>query len=91
MQRDRRKVEKALEAKGFSRGEGDHHWFLYSTKSGKTSSIRTKTSHSGKEMGITLLRQMAQQCHLSRQDFLSLVDCDLSREDYEIMIQDWLK
>ena len=90
MQRDRRKVEKALKAKGFSRDDRHHHYFLYRTQAGKLTNIRTRTSHGGKEIGIKLLQQMARQCHLNRHDFLGLVDCNLSQADYEEAIADWL-
>jgi hypothetical protein len=88
MSRDKRKVEDALTGKGFERKEGDHHFFIYMTTQGRKTSIRTKTSHTPKmkEIGDGILTQMAKQCHLNKQEFLSLVDCPLSREGYEALL-----
>lgn len=90
MQRDQLKVEHALETKGFQRDERHHHYFLYRTQEGKLTDIRTRTSHSGKEIDARLLSRMAQQCQLSRKDFLALVDCTMSQADYESAIVDLL-
>lgn len=85
MPRDKRKVEEALLKKGFEDKEGDHHFFIYHTLQGKKSSIRTKTSHTPKmkEINDGILAQMAKQCRLNKQDFMNLIDCPLSREQYE--------
>jgi len=90
MQRDRRKVEQALLKKGFEQDERHHHFFLYRTENGQLSNIRTKTSHSGKELDDYLLGKMAQQCHLAKKQFLDLVDCPLSRTEYEKEIAEHL-
>lgn len=85
MPKDKRKVEEALLKKGFEDKEGDHHFFIYHTLQGKKSSIRTKTSHTPKmkEISDGILAQMAKQCRLDKQDFMNLIDCPLSREQYE--------
>ena len=85
MPRDKRKIEEALLKKGFEDKEGDHHFFIYHTLQGKKSSIRTKTSHTPKmkEINDGILAQMAKQCRLNKQDFMNLIDCPLSREQYE--------
>jgi hypothetical protein len=83
VQKDRRKVEQALLKKGFEQDERHHHFFLYRAENGLLSNIRTKTSHSGKELDDYLLGTMARQCHLDKKQFLGLVDCPLSRADYE--------
>jgi hypothetical protein len=90
MQRDKRNVESALEAKGFQRDERHHHYFLYRTQQGLLTDIRTRTSHSGKDIDSYLLNKMAAQCHLGREDFLALVDCTLSQADYETTLSDRL-
>ena len=88
MPKDKRKVEEALLKKGFKGKEGDHHFFIYYTLQGKKSSIRTKTSHTPKmkELSDALITQMAKQCCLNKQEFLNLVDCPLSREQYEKLL-----
>ena len=88
MPKDKRKIEEALLKKGFNDREGDHHFFIYHTLQGKKSSIRTKTSHTPKmkEISDGILAQMAKQCRLNKQDFMNLIDCPLSREQYEVRL-----
>ena len=85
MPRKRKTVEASLEAKGFVRVEGDHHYFVYVTRAGEKSRARTKTSHSPKVRDIAdnLLGQMARQCLLTKHEFLRLVDCPMNRDEYE--------
>ena len=86
MPRPKSKVESALKLKGFKEREGDHHYFVYVTIEGKITTIKTKTSHTKKmkDIGDNLLSQMAKQCHLdNKSEFLKLVDCQLSQDDYE--------
>jgi len=88
MPRKKTKVESALRNKGFEQTEGDHHFFVYLTIEGKKTAVRTKTSHTPKMKDIpdNLLSQMAKQCKLSKDDFFRLLDCPLSREDYEELL-----
>jgi hypothetical protein len=83
--RNRRDVEAALEAKGFVRVEGDHHYFVYHTREGLKTRARTKTSHSPKirDIADNLLGPMARQCLLTKPEFLRLVDCPMDRDEYE--------
>jgi predicted RNA binding protein YcfA (HicA-like mRNA interferase family) len=83
MSRERKEVEAALEKKGFLRNEGDHHRFIYQTKDGRKTRVLTKTSHSHRQIADNILSQMAKQCGLSNKQFGLLVECPLSREDYE--------
>jgi predicted RNA binding protein YcfA (HicA-like mRNA interferase family) len=82
---DRRVIEKALQAKGFVRLEGDHTFFIYHSVDGKKTPVRTKTSHgsSHKEIGDGLVGTMAKQCRLTGKDFKNLIDCSLSQQAYE--------
>jgi len=88
VQRDKRQVEASLEAKGFDRSEGDHSYFYYRTLEVKKTTARTKTSHTPKmkSIGDDLLGKMARQCHLTKPQFLNLVDCPLSRLGYEELL-----
>lgn len=90
MNRKRRDVEAGLLAKGYRQAEGDHHYFVYWTIDNKKSLCKTKTSHGSgaKDLDSHLLSLMAKQCALSRDQFLQLVDCPLSREKYEEIIQE---
>ena len=83
MPRKQADVEKSLLNKGFQPGGGDHNYFFYYFKAGKKTIVRTKTSHGGKEIDDNLLAQMAKQCKLTNKDFGLLVECPLSRDDYE--------
>jgi predicted RNA binding protein YcfA (HicA-like mRNA interferase family) len=85
MPRQKSKVEAALKDKGFKQAEGSHHYFVYWTLAGKKTPVKTKTSHTPKMRDIpdNILEQMARQCNLDKKSFLELVDCPLSRADYE--------
>jgi hypothetical protein len=89
MPRKKSKVESGLKNKGFEQTEGDHHWFAYVTTDGKKTAIRTKTSHTPKMKDIpdNILGLMARQCHLTKQEFLNLVDCPLDRKGYEEILR----
>lgn len=93
MPRQKDKVESALQSKGFEQSERDHHYFIYYTIDGKKTTAKTKTSHTKKMKDIpdNLLGQMAKQCHITKKQFLDLVDCPLSREKYEKILQDQQK
>ncbi len=90
MPRNRKAVEATLQKKGFAKIEGDHHYFVYLTRDGRKTLARTKTSHSPKvkEIADNLLGQMARQCLLTKPDFLRLVDCPMSRDDFERKLRD---
>ena len=83
MPRPRKAVMAALERKGFSASEGDHTYYIYHTTDGRKTLAKTKVSHSGKDIADAVLGMMARQCKLNAQQFRSLVDCPLSREEYE--------
>ncbi|MCP4702525.1 MAG: hypothetical protein GY862_37555 [Gammaproteobacteria bacterium] len=78
-------VEKGLLHKGFRKKEGDHHYFTYYNLKGKKTVVHTKTSHTPKMRDIpdNLLVLMAKQCRLNKADFLNLVDCPLTIDEYE--------
>lgn len=85
MPRGKRDVEAGLSGKGFRRDSRDHRVFIHYSFDGRRTAVRTKTSHgtSTRTIGDDLLSQMARQCHLSRGDFLRLIDCPMSRDEYE--------
>ncbi len=84
MRRDKQDIEAALTSKGFQSREGDHKYFVYWSIGGKKSMAKTKTSHgSGGDVGDDLLKFMARQCCLTKQEFLRLVDCPMDRDEYE--------
>jgi len=83
MPRPRKVVMASLEKKGFSVSEGDHSYFIYHTQAGKKTIVKTKVSHSGKDLSKPLISMMAKQCKLTTSDFHDLVDCPLSQVEYE--------
>ena len=86
MPRKQADVEKSLLNKGFQAGGGDHNYFFYYSKAGKKTIIRTKTSHGSREIDDNLLALMARNCKLSNKDFGLLIECPLSRDDYEVKL-----
>jgi|GEM_PF-5883257 len=68
MPRQKKAVESALIAKGFQQRQGDHRYFVYVTQAGKRTTAKTKTSHSKKmkDLGDSLLGQMARQCYRTK-------------------------
>ena len=90
MPKKRKDVESALVSKGFVQNDTHHHMFVYYTRAGKKTTLRTRTSHGMREIGDNLLGQMAKQCGLRKKDFLDLVDCPLNRAGYEEQVKDRL-
>lgn len=91
MPRKVRQVISALTTKGFLENRDGHHIILiYETMEGRKTAIRTRVSHqSGSgDIGDSLLGVMARQTNLSRRDFEHLVDCYLSREQYETKLKE---
>jgi hypothetical protein len=78
-------IEQGLRRKGFKQREGDHHYFIYWNLKGEKTAVFTETSHTPKMRDIpdNLLGLMAKQCRLNKADFINLVDCPLSREEFE--------
>ena len=84
----RRMVQSALQRKGFVKQDNGHKHFIYHTLDGMKTSVRTMISHGGRsaDIGDDLLHLMAQQCHLKKSEFNDLIECPLSREDYEMKL-----
>ncbi len=83
MFRNRREIESGLLNKGFRLSEGKHRDFIYWTLEGRKSIVKTMTSHSMRDLSDDLLSQMARQCKLTKARFFDLIECPLSRGDYE--------
>ena len=90
MPRDKSEVESGLCRKGFEPAKkgADHRYFIYRTVGGQKSRARTHTSHGkGFDIDDHLLAQMSRQCGLTKKQFLDLLDCPLSRPDYENILR----
>ena len=83
-----RKVKSGLRRKGFEERDNDHKYFHYVTIKGVKTTITTRISHksSGKDIDIGLIGKMARQCKLSIKNFVGLIDCNLSQEEYERLL-----
>ena len=89
MQRSRNDVVDALERKGFQKKDGgDHEYFIYWTTAGKKTMKKTKVSRgtAHKSIGDNLLGKMSKQVGLTKPLFMELIDCTLSRAQYETHI-----
>lgn len=84
--RDRESIHESFIKKGFlEKPGGDHKRYIYHSQEGKKTAVHTKMSRGTKYkyLGDPLVAQMAKQCKLSKTDFLALIDCPLSRQEYE--------
>jgi hypothetical protein len=79
-------VLSSLRRKGFKEEPGDHVILRYCNLEGQKTKFRTKLSHNKQDLNDHLISQMAKQCGLNKQQFLDLVDCPLSQEQYEEII-----
>ncbi len=78
----KRDVVRALEVKlGCKTEEGDHTFFLFYLD-GKLAA-HTKVSHNTKDIDDYLIGKMAKQMHATKVDFVRLVACTYSKEEYE--------
>lgn len=66
MPRKQADVERALTRKGFKQSESHHRFFIYHSKAGRKTLVKTKTSHGQREISDDLLSKMAQQVKLAR-------------------------
>jgi hypothetical protein len=81
MPKNARDVAAGLRKKGFVERANRHKRYVLWVKEKKTA-IFTEISHGEKEIGDPLLGVMARQLKISRSQFLDLIDCPLSREEY---------
>lgn len=83
-----KEINSKLQKKGFVKEDTDHHCFYY-VHNGKKTSIWTKTSFgSHKDIGDSLILKMARQVRLKKPEFMKLIECTLSAEEYKrILIQ----
>lgn len=82
--RTKRVIGRSLKKKGFTRRSDRDHIFFFYEDGGLALALFTKFSHgsTSDEVGVRLLKRMAQQCRLELSDFLLLVDCPMGKADY---------
>lgn len=76
-------IEAALLAKGFGKKNRGHR-VLHYYHGGRKTHITTWLSHSsqGRDVGKPLVGAMARQCRLTKSEFESFVDCEMTGSDY---------
>lgn len=80
-------ISLSLLKKGFSEDNNDHKKYTLFLD-GKRTNIRTKVSHGTKEYGERLIREMRTQLRLSKREFMDLIDCPMTKEEYiQILIE----
>jgi hypothetical protein len=80
-----RDIDVALCKKGFRReADGDHVCYLLTD-----SKVQTKVSHGamGDTIGANLMSRMSRQLHLTKKQFLDLVDCTLDEDGYREILR----
>jgi len=75
------KIEKGLLRKGFAK-ENSNHKFFHLFINNRRTNIYTKISHGKKEIDDYLIGRMASQTGLTKNEFIDLIECPLSYEDY---------
>ena len=86
----KRKIRSSLRKKGFEEDkDGKHISLTYITLDGNESPIKTHVSHGSKsrDLGDSLISEMAKQVKLSTEDFKQLVLCKMGQADYEEIIK----
>ena len=84
-----RVVVKALVEKGFAKSNRKKHvYYQYCTIWGESTDVKTFFSRGSKskEIDIGLVKEIAIQCNLSLKEFRLLIDCTLSRTQYEELL-----
>lgn len=79
-------MERALLDKGMERDES-HHTMFRKTVDGVTRLV-TRISHGADEIDDGLAKLMASQCCLQLREFWDLIDCPLSRDDWDARVRE---
>ena len=89
--RSGRNIDSALVKKGFQRvRDGDHVRYRFYVPGNDNPLARTKISHGmqGHAIGTKLLSEMARQIHLTKAQFLELIDCTLDEATYKNILRE---
>ena len=74
-------VIRGLKKKGFCQSQSDHTFLIFCVNGLKTP-IRTKVSHGSNEIDDYLINRMSIQVKLEKTQFIDLVNCPFSMENY---------
>jgi hypothetical protein len=88
-QRDRERIRSSLTSKGFIEENNDHYFYSLIYQNKKTA-IFTKLSKGSnyKTIQQKLLSLMSRQLKLSNHEFLELIDCEMTGEQYVQILKD---
>lgn len=75
-------IDRSLQAKGFAVEPDRRHIFYYLMVDGKKTSIKTHVSHGEVEIDDPLIDAMKKQTKLKKNEFLDLINCPLSKDEY---------
>lgn len=80
-------IDTSLRKKGFECNDKSDHvrYILY--VDGMKTMIMTKVSHGDVEIGDGLITAMSRQLKLSKNQFMNLINCTLSKEEYAQTLQ----
>ncbi len=81
-----RKVDTALQRKGFVKDNEGHHVYYYFYIEGKKTKIKTKISHGVSEISENLISLMSRQVKLKKKQFVDLVECPLTQQKYQRLL-----
>jgi hypothetical protein len=85
-----REIDTALRKKGFRHAkDGDHLWYYFQDSQGEDSHVMVMVSHGmmGSSLSAGLIGKMARQLHLTKSQFLELIDCTLDEEGYREILR----
>jgi hypothetical protein len=77
-----RKIRQNLLKKGFVEVQKTKHVYYKFEPGGIMTDIQTFMSRNNQEIGNELISEMKDQLYLSRKDFIDLIECKLTEEDY---------
>jgi len=86
-----RVIDVALRKKGFRcEKDGKHIWYYFRESSGDDSSVKVMMSHGmmGISLSAGLIGDMARQLHLTKMQFLLLIDCPLDETGYRAILEE---
>lgn len=81
------RIRTALLAKGFVSHHTDHEYFALKV-AGQKFPIRTKISHGQTKIEEQLIRAMAKQLYLTNSEFIDLISCTISGEQYVQLLKE---
>ncbi len=85
-----RDIDAALRKKGFRRdADRDHVYYFLTDSDGNDVGVKTKISHGmmGETLSADLISKMARQLHLTKAQFLELIDCTLDEAGYREILE----